>query len=174
MGDFVKGRLDSGDRSELSAALMLHRRIDSFTDAHPIVVGSRGRVSAARRRFAGVLVDMFYDHFLARNWSDYSDEPLDRFTARVYRVLLSNSERLPERLRYIAPHMARTDWLGSYRDIDAVGEALDRIGNRLKRGNHLLGSVEELVANYAALEQDFREFFPEVVRFAMGNEGMRE
>ena len=171
MGDFVKGPLDARDGSALSSALALHRRIDTYTDAHPIVAVSRSRMSAARRRFAGILVDMFYDHFLARHWPDYSTVPLDRFTARVYDVLLSRSDELPERLRYIAPHMARTDWLGSYRHLEAVGVALDRIGNSLKRGNFLLGSIEELVANYAALEQDFRSFFPEVVRFAKSEGG---
>jgi len=173
MGDFVKGPLDARDGSALSSALTLHRRIDTYTDAHPVVAVSRSRISAARRRFAGILVDMFYDHFLARHWSDYSTVPLNQFTARVYGVLLSHRDELPERLRYIAPHMARTDWLGSYRHLEAVGAALDRIGNRLKRGNFLLGSIEELVANYAALEADFRSFFPDVVRFARGggNEG---
>jgi len=168
MGDFVKGPLAGRHDPAVSDALALHRRIDTYTDAHPVVVGSRGRISASRRRFAGILVDMFYDHFLARRWEDYSPVPLEEFTARIYRVLLARSDELPERLRRIAPHMAGNDWLGSYRHVEAVGEALDRMGNRFKRENYLLGSVAELLENYQALENDFRLFFPDVVRFARG------
>ena len=166
MGDFVKGPLDDRDASGITAAIALHRHIDSFTDAHPLVANSRARVGPTRRRYAGILVDLFYDHFLARHWRDYSDVPLHQFTARVYAALRANENLLPERLRYIAPRMAASDWLASYRDVEAIGIALDRMGERLKRGNALLGSAAELTASYAGFEADFRAFFPEVVRYA--------
>jgi acyl carrier protein phosphodiesterase len=166
MGDFVKGPLDDRYAPAITRGLMLHRGVDTYTDAHALVARSRTRIGASRRRYAGILVDLFYDHYLARYWSEYAAMPLDQFTASVYARLLERPHLLPERLRSIAPHMARTDWLGSYRDTAAVGVALDRIGTRLKRGNALLGSVEELLANYAGLETDFREFFPDVMRFS--------
>jgi len=165
MGDFVKGRLDGRHGDAVTHAIALHRRIDSFTDAHPVVAASRARVSVERRRYAGILVDVFYDHFLARHWDDYSDVALERFTARVYAALRAHHAVLPERLQYMAPRMAAHDWLASYRHLEAVAIALDRMGERLKRGNALLGSAVELEANYAAFEADFRAFFPEVVRF---------
>jgi acyl carrier protein phosphodiesterase len=166
MGDFVKGPLEGRFSAELTRALAQHRKVDAFTDAHPIVRASRGRVAPARRRFAGILVDVFYDHFLALHWEDYADEPLEAFTREVYALLRTREAILPERLRLIAPRMAQLDWLGSYRRVEAVHVALDRMGERLKRGNALLGAGEELTANYAGLEADFRAFFPEVVRFA--------
>ena len=166
MGDFVKGPLEGRFSAELTRALAQHRKVDAFTDAHPIVRASRGRVAPARRRFAGILVDVFYDHFLALHWEDYADEPLEAFTREVYSLLRTREAILPERLRLIAPRMAQLDWLGSYRRVEAVHVALDRMGERLKRGNALLGAGEELTANYAGLEADFRAFFPEVVRFA--------
>ena len=165
MGDFVKGPLDDRYGAAIRQALILHRRIDTYTDAHPTVGASRARIGPERRRYAGILVDMFYDHFLARHWGNYSELPLERFTAKVYAALRERHAMLPERLQAIAPRMAATDWLASYRNVDAVGFALDRMGERLKRGNALLGSAAELVANYAALEADFRLFFPDVVRF---------
>ena len=85
IGDFVKGPLDplpAGLGPGLAAGVMLHRRIDSFADTHPAFLRSRGRVSAARRRVAGVMVDMFYDHFLARHWAHFSDQALGDFTDR--------------------------------------------------------------------------------------------
>jgi len=165
MGDFVKGPLDARRADAFTHAIAMHRRIDSFTDAHPIVAASRGRVSAERRRYAGILVDVFYDHFLARHWRDYSDVALERFTARVYAALRAHHAVLPERLQYMAPRMAAGDWLASYCHVEAVAIALDRMGERLKRGNALLGSAAELEANYAAFEADFEAFFPEVVRY---------
>jgi acyl carrier protein phosphodiesterase len=166
MGDFVKGPLDGRHGPELTRALVLHRRVDSYTDFHPVVIGSRNRVSPARRRYAGILVDLFYDHFLARHWKDYSDRALEAFTAGVYAALRHNHALLPERLQLIAPRMAAMDWLASYREVNAIGLALDRMGERLKRGNAMLGSAAELTANYDAFETDFRVFFPDVVRFA--------
>lgn len=166
MGDFVKGPLDGRYSAALTRALALHRRIDTFTDTHAIVVASRGRVSAMRRRYAGILVDLFYDHFLALHWNDYAELPLREFTARVYGALQRHAAVLPARLRVIAPRMAATDWLASYREVAAVGVALDRIGDRLKRANPLSGSAVELSANYDVFEADFRLFFPNVVRFA--------
>ncbi len=174
MGDFVKGPLSGQHGTEITRALALHRRIDVYTDAHPVVRQSRHRVSLARRRFAGILVDVFYDHFLARRWDEYNDMPLERFTARVYSALREHHALLPERLQDIAPRMAATDWLGSYRHVEAVGFALDRMGQRLKRGNALLQSSHELLAHYDAFDGDFRAFFPDVVRFARSQDSARD
>jgi acyl carrier protein phosphodiesterase len=167
MGDFVKGPLDGRYGIKVTRAIALHRRIDTFTDAHPLVLRSKARVSADRRRYAGIMIDMFYDHFLARHWQDYHHEPLDTFTARFYELLLRNHPLLPARLQHVAPFMAQHDWLGSYAELDNVRIALDRMGKRLKRENHLLGSADELLDNYDALETDFRDFLPEVSRFAL-------
>jgi acyl carrier protein phosphodiesterase len=96
---------------------------------------------------------------------------LERFTARIYSALRKHHALLPERLQDIAPRMAAADWLGSYRHVEAVGLALDRMGERLKRGNALLGSTEELLAHYDAFDEDFRAFFPDLVRFAGSERG---
>jgi len=174
MGDFVKGPLTDAHGGEITRALALHRRIDTYTDAHEVVRESRRRVSAPHRRFAGILIDMFYDHFLARRWDEYYETPLERFTARVYSALRERHAVLPEPLRVIAPRMAAADWLGSYRHVEAVGLALDRIGRRLKRGNALLHSSRELLAHYDAFDADFRAFFPDVTRFARAHDGVQQ
>lgn len=166
MGDFVKGPLDDRYGSEITRGIALHRKIDVFTDAHPVVLQSKSRMSAGRRRYAGIMVDVFYDHFLARHWQDFHDEPLAEFTARVYRVLQRYHTILPERLQRMAPMMMQWDWLGSYADIGSIYTVLNRMGQRLKRENRLLNSAEELVGNYAQLEADFRAFLPDVLRYA--------
>jgi acyl carrier protein phosphodiesterase len=166
MGDFVKGPLTGRYPPGIAHALILHRRIDAFTDAHERVRASRGRVSPPRRRFAGIMVDLFYDHFLARHWSQYCDQDLVAFTRRVYALLAARAESLPERMREIAGRMRAHDWLASYRLVDNIHIALDRMSLRLTRENRLAGAAAELEAHYEGFEADFRAFFPELARFA--------
>ncbi len=166
MGDFVKGPLRGEHAPGIERGLALHRRIDAFTDAHPVVARSRARILPPRRRYAGIMVDMFYDHCLARDWARYASLPLEQFADRVYRLLENQGSRLPERLRRMAPTMTRQDWLSSYREVRAIGCALERMGTRLKRGNALLGAGADLDVHYAGLGADFDEFFPQLITFA--------
>jgi acyl carrier protein phosphodiesterase len=164
-GDFVKGLLPGRFPIDIEQGIRLHRRIDAFTDSHPLIKQALGRFPEARRRYAGIALDVFFDHCLARDWHRYSDEPLDDFTARVYRVL-ADEPVLPERLALVAPRMAAQDWLGSYRDFSVVGAALAGISRRLSRPEGLAGVYEELQALYQPLSDDFSAFYPEVRAFA--------
>jgi len=161
-GDFVKGRLDDRFPETVRRGIALHRAIDSFTDAHPLHLASRNRIGRQRRRYAGIIIDVCYDHFLCRYWTDYSGESLACFSERVYDILRERQDELPERLRRIAPHMIADDWLGSYSDLANVGRVLDGIAQRIARSNPLAGALVEIEANYAALDDDFRRFFPEL------------
>jgi len=165
-GDFVKGLLVPGRFPEdIEQAIRLHRRIDGFTDAHPIIKRAMGRFPDARRRYAGIVLDVFFDHCLARDWHVFSDQPLDAFTANVYQVL-AREPQLPERLALIAPRMAAQDWLGSYREFAVVGDALAGISRRLSRPDGLAGAMQEVQALYQPLSEDFAQFYPEVQAFA--------
>jgi acyl carrier protein phosphodiesterase len=166
LGDFVKGPLDGRYGEDITRAITLHRKIDSFTDTHPVVLRSKSRISAGRRRYAGIMMDMFYDHFLAKNWREFHDEPLEAFTARIYAILGRQHAMLPERLQRMAPNMAQWNWLASYAQVHSIHTALDRMGQRLKRENPLLNSADELVEHYGELEADFRAFMPQVLQFA--------
>lgn len=172
LGDFVKGPLDDRYSEAVTRAIVLHRKIDSFTDAHPLVLRSKSRVSSQRRRYAGIMMDMFYDHFLAKYWHEFHGETLARFTSRIYRTLEQHYDTLPPRLQHVAPLMTQGDWLGSYADIGSIATALNRMGQRLTRGNGLLNSVDDLVEHYAELESDFRAFFPDVLHFARSHDAM--
>ncbi|MDX1433122.1 MAG: ACP phosphodiesterase [Gammaproteobacteria bacterium] len=168
LGDFVKGRPDTRLRAGVRRGILLHRAIDSYTDAHPLHRASRNRISPLRRRYAGIIVDVCYDHFLCRRWERYSNERLERFSARVYDLLARHHDVLPPRLARLAPRMIAHDWLGSYAELDNVGRALDGISRRLSRENPLAGALIEVEDNYAELERDFRRFFPELARAAIG------
>lgn len=164
MGDFVKGPLPCGLPSDLAAGVALHRRIDSYADAHPAFQRSRARVSAARRRYAGVMVDMFYDHLLAAHWQTYSAEALAHYSRGIYDLLDANASVLPERLGQVRIWMRKDDWLGSYRTLQGTGEALDRIArHRLSRPGTMPGAIEELEADYAGFRADFLEFMDDAV-----------
>lgn len=164
-GDFVKGPLAGQWPAAIEAAIRLHRRIDAFTDNHPLQARARARFPAERRRMAGMLLDLFFDHCLARDWSDFAAQPLDVFTAQVYRVLAAESE-LPGRLALIAPRMAAQDWLGSYRDFAVLEQVIAGMQRRLSRPQLLDGSLSELERLYEPLSEDFHAFYPQLIAFA--------
>ena len=164
-GDFVKGPLAGRFSPQLEGAIRLHRQIDAFTDSHPLVLQALARFPAQRRRYAGIIVDVFFDHCLARHWRDYSRQPLGQFTGEVYRVLAAEPA-LPGRLAGIAPHMIADDWLGSYQDFRIIGQVLQGISRRLSRPEGLAGAIHEVQALYEPLSEDFRAFYPLLQVFA--------
>lgn len=167
LGDFVKGPLDSMQLPEpVKQGVWLHRRIDSFTDAHPMVLRSKRRISPARRRFAGIMVDMFYDHLLAAHWHRYSDLPIERFTREIYAVLLAQQADIPDSAWPIIQRMAQQDWLTSYAQLPHLHQAVNNISRRFTRTTTLPGGVAELEAGYSGFEDDFLAFMPEIIEFA--------
>jgi acyl carrier protein phosphodiesterase len=166
LGDFVKGHLPAGLPTDVAAGVDLHRRIDSFADGHPVFRRSRGRVSPERRRYAGIMIDMFYDHFLARHWQRYCRQPLEDFTADIYTLLIEHHALLPPRLARILPPMQADDWLSSYRQPETIDLALNRMAQRLSRPEGLAGSAAELAQRYHEFERDFLDFFPDAQAFS--------
>ncbi len=166
LGDFVKPH--SGDQfsAEMEAEILTHRKVDSFTDSHPIVLNAKALFEGPRRRYAGILLDVFYDHLLATSWARYSDVPLDGFIQRFYAALARRADILPANLARAAPYMIEQDWLGSYLRYEGVEIAIRRISTRLsKNGDLLRDGLADLKANYAQLEAGFHAFFPELIAF---------
>lgn len=168
LGDFVFGT--SGPDAwppVVRREILLHRKIDAYTDAHPAVVAIREMFPDGRRRYAGIALDVYFDHLLARDWARWSDIDLDDFTARFYTHLLAHHDLLPGRLRQIAPLMARHDWLGSYRERESVDRAITRIATRLSRnGDRLVACLPDLRANEGVLEEAFAALMPDLVKEA--------
>lgn len=164
-GDFVKGPLQGQYSPVIESSIRLHRRIDVFTDAPPLVDHALSRFTHTRRRYAGIVLDVFFDHCLARDWALYGEGPLERFTSRFYQVLVSQPQ-LPTRLASIAPHMALHDWLGSYRDFDVLAPVFKGIARRLSRPDELAGAMQDLNDLYQPLSDDFRAFYPQLQAFS--------
>lgn len=165
LGDFVKGGAIRHYDQTIRAAIRFHRKIDTFADTHPITLASRNRIGSQRRRFAGIIVDVCYDHFLACNWHRFAQETLAAFVQRVYADLNGSRSQLPDSVDRVLGRMISYDWLNGYHEIENVGIALDRIAGRLTRGERFLGGLADVQANYAALQNDFLAFFPELIGF---------
>ena len=168
LGDFLKGNLEGYKTvysREIIEGVKTHRLVDSFSDRHPIYLQSKRRICSTNRRFAGIIVDVCYDHFLANHWEKFSQQSLERFIADVYQILAENQNILPVKLQAAVPLMIEEDWLSCYQNIEGISLTLTRIGRRFKRGNYLVNAGEELVNNYAELESDFLIFFPKLINF---------
>lgn len=165
MGDFVKGRVGGEYPPGLARGILLHRRIDSFAQRHPLFRRSRERLAPSFGLWRGVLVDMFYDHFLAQEWHRWSDEPLERYLARARRAVERQGGHLPVRLAAMLPAIFET-LIPSYDSEAGVRLALERMAARVRRPNPLAAGVGELRRNRPGLHTDFREFVPQAQRDA--------
>jgi acyl carrier protein phosphodiesterase len=162
IADWVKGEARKQLNTGIQRGLACHREIDLFTDAHPVVARSKARIRPPFGRYSAVLVDVFYDHFLAHDWRCYCEIPLGKWTAQVYAQFSTYPGELDERIRIGLRRMADDDWLGSYASVEGIEVILRRMSNRLSRANHLGDATPELVAHYDGLHEDFRTFFPEL------------
>ncbi|MCP4749749.1 MAG: DUF479 domain-containing protein [Proteobacteria bacterium] len=165
LGDFVKGEI--GDRYEgsIKKGLVLHRKIDSYTNSHTRPSSSRNLIGPKRRKFAGIIVDICYDHFLIKHWSDYSEVALPEFISNVHHILQNYERFFPGKLRFFLSKSLIENLLGSNRHMAGVEYTLHRISKRLKRENDLPGAIEEIELNYTALENDFLAFFPDLLDY---------
>jgi acyl carrier protein phosphodiesterase len=166
MGDFVKGLLDDRYPPGIVAGLRLHRRIDSLAATSLHCRASRQRLHPRFGHTRAVLVDIFYDHFLAVHWDEFHPLPLADFAAGTYALLESNRHLLPDELARIVPRMISHDWLTSYRDRAAVNVALQRIATRLSRPTALGEGGAELERCGEELREDFRGFMGEARQLA--------
>lgn len=165
-GDFVKGRLGDELPAPVRAGIVEHRRIDEFTDTHPHVGAFRRVVASEHGHYARVICDVFFDHFLACDWNEYSSETLDAFLSRVYATLDPRVDDMPGRLRVVYPRMRDQGWLESYAHIEGVTMTLRGLSRRFSRAPRLEGAVHFLRDARGTLRAHFRQFFPEVCDYA--------
>lgn len=161
MADGIHGKPDTFPE-DVQKGILLHRAIDTYTDTHPIFRQGTKRLHAAYHHYAGVIMDIFYDHFLAKNWKDYSEIPLDDFTASFYQSLHDNYDILTDKTKGLMPYMTRDNWLASYATIEGIGRILKQMDHRTKYRSGMGGSVKELVEYYDAYETEFRDFFADI------------
>ena len=162
MGDFVKGKQWREYPEGIQQGILLHRRIDEYTDAHPLVHQSMARIRPILGRFSGIVVDVFYDYCLAQHFADFTEVPLAQFAQNSYRILEEHYALLPEKVQELLPYMRREDWLTHYAHLHGITRALQGVSRRLKNVIDLTLALPTFEAHYKDFEQDFLAFFPQI------------
>lgn len=162
MADGIRGKHYLNYPPDVQKGIVLHRAIDTFTDAHPIFRQSTKKLHARYHHYAGVIVDVFYDHFLAKNWYNYSDEYLEYYVTAFYQSLSDNESILSEKTLGLMPYMKKQNWLLSYQTIEGIENILTQMDSRTKNQSKMRFATEELKEFYAEFEQEFTMFFEEL------------
>jgi acyl carrier protein phosphodiesterase len=163
LGDFVRGRnLLERYKKNIAMGIELHRTIDEFTDTHPVVAQSKDRLRGKYRHYSAVIVDIFYDHFLAKNWHEYTSELLPDFADHAYKVLQQHLEIFPQDAQYMLPYMVNGNWLVNYAKQEGIQRALSGMARRTKFNSRMDESVQEMVLYYEEFYGEFKIFFPQL------------
>ncbi|NJN42544.1 MAG: DUF479 domain-containing protein [Flammeovirgaceae bacterium] len=163
IGDFVRGRnLTEQFEADVARGIELHRAIDEFTDTHPIVKKSKDRLRPEYRHYSPVIVDIFYDHFLAADWKNYHPVKLEDYTQFAYQTIMQFDDILPERVKYLLPFMTKGNWLLQYATIEGIHRALSGMANRTPYESKMEMASEDLRKDYSLYKKEFTEFFGEL------------
>jgi acyl carrier protein phosphodiesterase len=165
MGDYVKGRNYRHLPEMIRKGVLIHRDIDSFTDAHPITRRSRARLMDKYHKYAGVIIDIFYDHFLASAWSTYCNIPLKEFVDQTYALLKRNYKNLPMGIKVWFPTFLENNWMLAYQTVEGIELVLDRMSANTSLPDHTSYAITVLREKYDYFSEDFKEFFPAIIDF---------
>ncbi|MBU2920088.1 DUF479 domain-containing protein [Winogradskyella psychrotolerans] len=166
VSDGVRGNKYKLYPTEIQAGIKLHRHIDTFTDAHPLFRQCTKRLHKGYGHYSGVIVDIFFDHFLAKNWTTYSDIPLADYIDNFYKSLKAHIELLPPRFKKLTPIMIEDNWLLSYATIEGIQTVLNGMNHRTKGLSKMNLATKELKVHYDAFEADFTLFFEDLKTFS--------
>jgi acyl carrier protein phosphodiesterase len=165
MGDYVKGKNYLLFPEQVKKGILIHRDIDSFTDMHEVTRRSKQRLSSRYHKYAGIIIDIFYDHFLASLWSSYSTLPLNEFVSRTYDLLKRNYKVLPDSIKRWFPTFLENNWMMAYTTVEGIELVLERMSANTSLPDHSAFAVEVLRNQYSIFMEDFLEFFPTIIAF---------
>ena len=166
IADSIRGKRYQKYPEKIQHGILLHRAIDSFTDRHPMARKSSKRLHTNHGHYSRVVVDIFYDHFLARNWGDYSDIELETYTERFYTLLEDNYTLLPVGIQRMMPYMIGDNWLLNYQHLDGIQRVFGGMNRRTKNKSNMLYAVKDLEMFYDEFETEFRSLFEELILFS--------
>jgi len=165
IGDYVKGRSYTHYPELIQKGILVHRNIDSFTDTHPVIHRSKSHLSPKYHKYSGIIIDIFYDHFLANEWKNFSKEPLKGFVYNFYETLLQHFSILPRRVKQFLPIFILNNWLESYLTIEGIGVVLDRMSKRTSLPDYTKFAISDFRQNYDKYRADFYEYFPQLIDY---------
>ncbi|MDC7995383.1 acyl carrier protein phosphodiesterase [Altibacter sp. HG106] len=166
IADGIKGKRYLKYPEAIQKGILLHRAIDTFTDQHATVKQSTARLHQNYGHYSGVIVDILYDHYLAKNWSQYHEQPLSEFVQNFYALLRENFAVLPVRIQRMMPYMITDNWLESYASVAGISHILKQMNVRTKGVSKMNFAVIELEAYYEEFEAEFTSFFSELIIFS--------
>jgi acyl carrier protein phosphodiesterase len=166
IGDEVKGNSYQEFPISLQRGILLHRAIDTYTDTHPIVRQSTKRLHPYYSHYSGVIVDIFYDHYLAHNWKNYSSIPLSQFASDFYQLAQENLTLLPEKIQQLLPYMISGNWLVSYATLEGIDEVLHNMNRRTGYRSGMDTAGQELRQYYEEFKKEFEMFFEDLQAYA--------
>lgn len=164
LGDFVKGKNYQQFPAPIATGIRLHRAIDAYTDLHPDFLKSKHRLVPQYGHYAGIVVDIFYDHLLAVHWKEYAKQSLESFAAYVYQNLQEHQDLFPAKAADVLPFMVNHNWLLSYARIEGIERALEGMARRSRFVSGMEHATENLKQNYATFNREFHSFFPQIIR----------
>lgn len=162
IADSVKGKKHKDYPKGIARGIILHRKIDSYTDRHELVKESMSLVRNEYGKFSGIIVDIYYDHFLAAGWNKYSNIGLYEYTQKVYGILKRNFLILPARSQRILPFMISQNWLNGYANTEELKKVFYGMDRRTSNISGMRKAVDQLLENYKELEEHFMEFYPQL------------
>ena len=170
-GDYRKGLLQGELPGGIESGVRLHRAIDAYTDTHPVLQQLRSEFPAKLRRYAGILIDLSFDHFLSLHWSQYSDISLQDFRRQVYSTLSEHKLHLSDGSQRMLHRLIEHDLLGMYADWDTIPASAERIGKRFRRENPFLDIGRDLARQRSRIERAFIAFYPDLQSFSLERQG---
>jgi acyl carrier protein phosphodiesterase len=162
IGDYVKGNRFSLYPPEIRKGILLHRQIDSFMDEHPLSHASAELFRARYTRFSRVIIDVIYDHYLAKNWDKYSDQSLHDFVNEVHKLFITNYFILPPQVRQFLPFLIRSRRMENYQHLSGIEKTLKIMANHTVLPDHSAWAVEQIVKNDDQLQEQFTAFFEDI------------
>ncbi len=167
IADGVRGNLEGRFPEKVIEGIRMHRAIDDFTDSHPVFKQSCMRLYERYDKYAWVIVDIFYDHFLAANWDEFHEKPLKTFSAETYSMLEKNHHLMPEKSKRFFLYMSEYDLLFNYSRTEGIERVLSGMARRARFQSNMEKATTDLLKDYKEYEKDFRLFFPELEKFTL-------
>lgn len=165
IGDYVKGNKFRNYPDKIKQGILLHRQIDHFTDTNSIVRKTKGHFQRFYGKYAGIVVDILYDHFLANNWKKYSEMSLDTFISELFQTLSGFFTVFPASVKSFFPSFVKNNWLGKYITLDGIEGVLNGMSRKTSLPNETKSAMNAVIANYDEIEDEFNSYFPEIIDF---------
>lgn len=168
--DHIKGKIPSHYNEDILKGIELHKKIDRYTDNHPIVKQSIKRLRPRYKHYSSVIIDLYYDHFLALKWNQYTNIPLDEFARDTYFMLNQHYDILPAKTQRILPYMIKQNWLSGYRDINVMNNVFFGMSQRTRFNSGMENATIELIQYHHEFEEEFTAFFPQIIQYIQQQE----